>query len=140
MTGLRRSPMSPRTGRLPRRVSPMDTRRPRPVTVAIVPEWSAVRPVIYARCGYRCERCGSPFTLAGMQAHHRKRRDMGDHSVGNAAALCPPCHADVHQHPAESIVHGWIVPTWADPACRAVPLHDGRVVHLDAAGGYEAVR
>jgi hypothetical protein len=75
-----------------------------------------------------------------MEAHHRKLRSQGGgHGLENLLALCPGCHEWAHKHPAEAVLGGFIVPRLANPAVRAVILHDGRTVRLDEDGGYDVV-
>lgn len=62
----------------------------------------AVRPVVLARAGNRCERCGERKPL---ELHHRLPRSRGGtHTAENLAALCATrdgqngCHAKVTDH------------------------------------------
>lgn len=84
---------------------------------------AAVREVLERAGGY-CEACGMP-RLDGRgdtELHHRQARGMGgskgrDLDVAiNLLALHPQCHGKIHGHPRWSRDHGFIVPSWADPA------------------------
>jgi len=68
----------------------------------------AVRPVVLARAGNRCERCGRAGKL---DLHHRKMRSQGGtHHASNLAVLCAGpsgCHAQIHAGSADAA--RWIV-------------------------------
>jgi 5-methylcytosine-specific restriction endonuclease McrA len=66
----------------------------------------------------RCERCG---TAPATQLHHRRLRSQGGrNTLENLVDLCAPCHnasADaIHANVDWAHRHGWIVPSWQDPA------------------------
>ena len=106
------------------------------------PVWSAVRRVVWARCGGRCEFSGERLDPATWQCHHRKFRSRGgQHSAANAVALTPTAHRGVHrrgQRIAEE--RGFVVGSTADPSTTPVRLFDGRLVRLTSTGGYAPVR
>lgn len=92
-----------------------------------------VREALAARSRGWCEIC---HQQPATDAHHRKRRREADHTVSNGLHLCRTCHAGAHAHPAEARGHGWIVPTWADPATTPVLINGNRWCLLTAGGGY----
>lgn len=96
--------------------------------------WEKLRQACFIRAGDRCERCGKATEL---QCHHRKLRAQGGrNTLSNLAALCFECHMWCHDHPEAAQLGGYIVPSWADPASRAMFLHDGRLAVPDDEGGY----
>lgn len=107
----------------------------------VLPEarYQALRMLVFARAGWRCERCGiADGPRNGLQAHHRKLRSQGGNDEAcNLAALCAECHAWCHRYPVKAQPGGWIVPSWADPSRRPLFMHDGRVALVDNAGGYD---
>lgn len=107
----------------------------------IDPVWTAVRKVVWERCGHCCERCGRPLDPLHWEGHHRKFRSRGgQHSVTNAVALDAFCHAWVHHGGGRlPAVHGFAVASTDDPAAVPVRLSDGRLVRLTPAGGYAPV-
>ncbi len=101
-------------------------------------EWQQIREACFERSGYRCEKCGKPASQAyRFEAHHRKLVSRGGRDeLCNLAALCSTCHRWCHDNNTRAEMAGWIVPSWADPARRAVTLHDGRMVLFDDLGGF----
>ena len=86
------------------------------------------------RADWRCERCGERRPL---QAHHRQLLSQGGpDALSNLASLCADCHRWAHDHPRAAQLAGWIVPSWADSASRAMFLYDGRLAVPDDEGGY----
>jgi hypothetical protein len=135
---VRRTPLAP--GGALRRVALIRRRR-----LPADPVWSAVRSVVWERCGGRCERCGTALNRAGWQCHHRKFRSRGGrHSVSNAVALCSACHTGssraVHRDLAGAAASGYAVSALSDPALVPVRLFDGRLVRLGHDGTYIPVR
>lgn len=136
-----------RSGPIPRR-SRLD-RRSALRRVALInrwrapdPVWTAVRKVVWERCGGRCELTGERLDPATWQAHHRKFRSRGgQHSVTNAVALTPTAHRGVHQR-GQRVAQdrGFVVASTADPGEVPVRLFDGRLVRLTTSGGYMSVR
>ncbi|MCK9921626.1 HNH endonuclease [Frankia sp. AgPm24] len=113
-----------------------------------VPE--STRVLVLARAGHHCESCGASLVGRPYSLHHRRPKGMGGtraelaHSPANLVALCglgnnSGCHGLVHQHPTAAQSGGFVVRRAADPTRIPVALHDGRLVLLTAAGGYEAV-
>lgn len=100
--------------------------------------WETITPVLLARCGWRCERCGQPL-VDNLERHHRQKRVTGGDRLANIVGLHTVCHAWVHAHPAESRDSGLIVSSYAaDPA--EVPVWIGGVRWLlDDEGGRERV-
>lgn len=74
--------------------------------------YNAAREAIRTRCADRCEamatvRCTGRYE----QAHHRAGRGGSDpHRPDNLLAVCAPCHAWIHAHPADAFKHGWSRP------------------------------
>lgn len=104
-----------------------------------------LRNAVYARCGGYCEVCGRPLLQSDMATHHRQLSGQGGpDAVENLLALHHGCHnlatGAVHLSVARSIEHGWIVPSWADPATVPVQVHGYRSVRLTTGGQYEDVR
>lgn len=109
-------------------------RKLRPDRLAGEAEFQAMRLACFRRAGWRCERCGERKPL---QAHHRQLLSQGGpDALSNLAALDADCHSWAHAHPRAAQLGGWIVPSWADPASRAMLLYDGRLVVPDDEGGY----
>lgn len=58
--------------------------------------WQLVRAVVLARDHFRCRHCQSPFMV---DAHHIKFRSAGGKDIpSNLAALCRPCHDEIHAY------------------------------------------
>jgi 5-methylcytosine-specific restriction endonuclease McrA len=53
-----------------------------------IPPW--VRRAVYARDGWRCRWCGSPYELQVDHMYPRSRG--GPDSIGNYQTLCRPCN------------------------------------------------
>ena len=73
--------------------------------------WSDVRQVVLARDGFQCVAKISQYcSKNGEHIHHLLRRSAGgSHDLNNLISLCAACHGWVHEHPAESRKHGWLV-------------------------------
>lgn len=92
------------------------------------------RPVVHARSGGMCERCGA---ARATDVHHRQLRRHGDHKPANLVDLCRTCHNWAHGHPKDAQALGFIVPSWVDPR-RVVILHAlYGLVRLDDQGEWE---
>lgn len=118
------------------RMAPAQRRRRklRPERLVSESEFKTMRVQCLERAAWRCERCGERKPL---QAHHRQLLSQGGpDALSNLAAVCADCHTWAHGHPRDAQLGGYIVPSWADPAARAMFLHDGRLVLLDDDGGY----
>lgn len=114
--------------------TPQRRRKLRPDRLAGEAEFAAMRQACFERAGWRCERDGKRGPL---QAHHRQLLSQGGpDALSNLASLCRDCHEWAHAHPRDAQLGGWIVPSWADPASRALLLWDGRMVLLGDDGGY----
>src|SRR5690606_35241972 len=96
------------------------------------------RMTVYARAGYRCERCGQ----RGGQIHHRRPRAMGGscredtNSPANLLAACADCPTWAESYRAEARNEGWLVPQTGNPAEYAVLVHRSRWVYLTHDGRY----
>lgn len=89
---------------------------------------AAARAAVHERGLGRCDRCGGRLGSVDdrWEAHHRKLRAQGGTwALSNVAALCAPCHLDVHDQPAKAVTDGWIVPSHADPAATRILLRSG---------------
>lgn len=98
----------------------------------------AVYQAVMERSGGVCEAMIFPVCTGQVgHWHHRLMRSQGGkHEVHNGLALCSACHAWIHAHPEQSYKLGWLVKMSYEPL--DVPVsRRGRVVHLDAEGGYE---
>lgn len=133
---MKRSPLVRKSG-LARTAPPRGTARTakkRPVATASGGFDPGVRDLLYLRSVGLCEACGLPLHRRDMDAHHRKRRALGDHSLGNGAALHGACHTvaprSVHQRPLWATERGLIVATGLVAAEVALTLPTGRVVWL----------
>lgn len=145
---------SPLISRTPlRRYTPLRAKgEPRPARPVSVPD--AVRRLLVARSGGRCELELPGCWVEAVEAHHRISRKMGGRAgagkrghdrVSNLIHCCQPCHGWVTGRPAESYGAGWSLREGQDPA--QVPVVFGadvasaRLVFLDDLGGvhpYEA--
>ena len=104
----RRTPLARGTSKLERSTpvrAVSDRRRRRDAS------YDDAREAIRDRCRDQCEaiatiRCTGRYE----QAHHRAGRVGPDpHRPDNLLAVCGPCHAYVHAHPAEARERGWSV-------------------------------
>lgn len=70
-------------------------------------ELEEVRPLVEARAGYICERCGAaPID----HIHHKLRRGQGGtNMMSNLLALCSRCHRLVHDNPEQSYLEGTLL-------------------------------
>lgn len=102
------------------------------------PVWTAVRKVVWERCGGRDEYSGEPLDPALWECHHRKFRSRGGrHSACNAVALTPRRHRSVHNAgQIEAQARGFVLASTVDPAAVPVRLWDGRLVLLAHDGAY----
>lgn len=59
------------------------------------PEWQAIKADALERAGYRCERCGSPWSLT---IHHLTYDHLGQETPEqDLMILCRECHREIHQ-------------------------------------------
>ena len=91
------------------------------------------RPIVEARSGGVCERCGA---VRAASIHHRKLRRHGDHAPANLVHLCGSgttgCHGWVHANPAAALLEGFMCPSWEDPRLQPVKhAWLGRVLLVD---------
>lgn len=111
---------------------------------------AAARSAAYERQGGYCLRCHSTMSPDRYEAHHRRRRRVLGWCLCNVVALHPRCHTQgplaVHDHPADAVQRGLIVPTHSDePPCEipvaitwpwsapALLSCDGMVCSIDSA-------
>lgn len=90
------------------------SRRPTPAAVEHREAMEILRPLVFARDGHACVRCGSTRHL---EAHHRLPTGRGGpDSLANLVTLCGPtphgCHGHVHEHPDESRSSGLLLASW----------------------------
>lgn len=82
------------------------------------PVTPAQRKAVLHRDGWKCRRC---WRTVDLNIHHRKLRSQGGtDEAENLVTLCGSgttgCHGWVHANPRIARAHGWMVPSWADPA------------------------
>ena len=67
-----------------------------------------VRHDVLSAAGWRCERCSASGRL---EVHHVLNRSQGGRNDGSPplAALCPPCHRFLTDHPAQARADGWSI-------------------------------
>lgn len=70
-----------------------------------------LRPMVLARAGYRCERCGEQGRpRRPLECHHRLMRSQGGPDrAENLVVLCRGCHQHVHAHPAYGYETGLLI-------------------------------
>lgn len=67
----------------------------------------AVKLLIFERDGWRCRLCGSPYALT---PHHLLPVGQGgSDEPENVVTACWLCHRLIHDHPAWSYEHGWLI-------------------------------
>lgn len=50
----------------------------------------------YINQGKKCDKCGKPFDIKGLEAHHKIAfGDGGETTITNCQMLCHDCHADI---------------------------------------------
>jgi 5-methylcytosine-specific restriction endonuclease McrA len=134
-SSLKRSQMARGTTPLPsKRATPRKAATPKPKPKPDpVDDWT--RDCLYVRSGGCCEACGRPMDRRGMHAHHRQKRQHGDHSLANLVGLHPNCHVvapeAVHQNPKRAKERGLILSSVKRPAEEPLVLANGRRVMLD---------
>lgn len=116
---MKRSTPLVRTGPLARARSPRTRKMRRPTMP------SGLRHEVYLRAGGRCDLCTAPLPGDQWEAHHRRLRSRGGADTHeNLIALCATCHHDrVHANPAWATEHGYMVPSWGDPATTPILRH-----------------
>jgi hypothetical protein len=96
-----------------------------------------LRPLLFQRCGGRCERCNRVIDFDTFDAHHRKFRSrQGLDRIENLAALCGDCHRWAHSSPSESLPAGFAVLRTEDPALIPMRVPFGLPVYLTTEGTY----
>lgn len=102
-------------------------KRARPTTAARrkAAALALLRVVVYARDHGRCVRCSTNVDPITGELHHRQLRSRGGPDSGaNCLWLCPVCHVWVHANVTAATVHGYLCPSWEDPALWPVRRHD----------------
>lgn len=101
----------------------------------------AVRKMILARAGNRCERC-TAWNVTDI--HHRRPRGAGGskdpvaNTAANGVALCRSCHSWCESQRASALTRGWLVRQSQDP--RRVPVfYQGRWAFLTIDGAIMGV-
>jgi 5-methylcytosine-specific restriction endonuclease McrA len=78
---------------------------------------------VHDRSGGRCEICLRRLHLTAQHTHHRLMRSHGrNDGLANVLALCPGCHADVHDQRGNSVEHGWLIPSWEKRTPAQIPV------------------
>lgn len=69
------------------------------------------RRAVQERSNHACEaRTAADCAGLGNQAHHRLRRAHGGtNTPDNLLWVCTPCHDQIHAHPAESFMAGFLI-------------------------------
>ncbi len=77
-----------------------------------------VREAVMARSHAMCEVRWSPFCHGwAEQLHHVVRRSQGGtNTAENVLVVCSPCHARIHDAPAEALTLGFLKPGWTGDA------------------------
>lgn len=101
---------------------------------------AATRPVVNARSGELCERCGKP----GHSIHHRRNVSQGGPwTPQNCVRLCGHgtvlCHGWVTEHPTAAHQEGLTLHHGEDPATTPITHHLYGPVLLDPYGGYTLI-
>jgi 5-methylcytosine-specific restriction endonuclease McrA len=100
---------------LARGTTPMKRTELRPVSKKrqrLNRERSKVVAQIRLERGPRCERCGRTVADAReLHPHELRTRGQGGSLTdpANIRLVCPDCHMDIHNHPAESYATGWLI-------------------------------
>lgn len=88
-------------------------RRPTPRAIEHRAAMDELHPLVFARDGHACVRCGTSHHL---EAHHRLPTGRGGpDTLANLVTLCADDHRWVHEHPDESRAAGLLFASW-DPA------------------------
>lgn len=66
-------------------------------------KWRKLRRAILDRDGWRCQRCGR---AGALEAHH-VNGNPSDNRPANLAAVCRPCHIELHRPPVAPDVAAW---------------------------------
>lgn len=66
-----------------------------------------------------CQRCGLALEGQRYSLHHRRRRQVGGHTMANLVSLCGSgstgCHGEIGSYRNDAVRDGWIVPDGAVP-------------------------
>lgn len=130
---LQRTPM--KRSRTP--IRPVSLTKKRRREQAEGPSMAELRPLLWKRCGGRCERCNRALEYDTFEAHHRQFRSRGGlDRIENLVALDGDCHRWAHASASEALPAGFAVLRTEDP--RMVPLRIpfGAPVYLTPEGTY----
>jgi HNH endonuclease len=94
---------------------------------------------VLARAKGYCEVCGQSVLHPNL--HHRKLKSQGGKDeVSNLIAVHNYCHAisskSIHMNPKNSMLKGYIVPSYATPSEYPLHLPNGDIVRLAETGEY----
>lgn len=71
--------------------------------------WPDIRRQVHDRALGVCEARTVRCDRFGTQAHHIRRRSQGGTDTpANLLWVCGPCHAHIHDNPAEAYEQGWM--------------------------------
>jgi len=83
-----------------------------------------LREQIFDRSMGLCDYCGTGVKPDEWHLHHRQLRSgQGADTPANCIVVHPACHHQIHAHPKESSIQGFIVSRYADPA--STPMKRG---------------
>jgi hypothetical protein len=92
-------------------------RRPRASTSVRIPQ--SIRDDVLDRDERLCQRCGLALEGQRYSLHHRRRRQVGGHTMANLVSLCGSgttgCHGEIGSYRNDAVRDGWIVPDGATP-------------------------
>lgn len=130
---MKRTPMRRST----KPIAPVSATKKRRVEQRKGPSMAELRPLLWRRCGGRCERCGCPLTFEGFEAHHRKFRSRGGlDRIENLVALCGEHHRWAHSQGREAGAEGFSVQATGDPSRIPIRLPNARRAYLLPDGTY----
>ena len=101
-----------------KRSGPLVRRKPLPRGTVKAPRWKGRKSATWhrsrvwveGRASGLCEARTPDCTGRGAHAHHMRMRSQGgSDGTENLLWVCPPCHAWIHAHPAESYRLGLLV-------------------------------
>lgn len=94
-----------------------DGGRSKPSTSVRIPK--SIRDDVLDRDERLCQRCGLALEGQRYSLHHRRRRQVGGHTMANLVSLCGSgttgCHGQIGSYRINAVRDGWIVPDGATP-------------------------